>query len=110
MRVLRFFFRNWLLKIGAVVLAVLLYGAMVFLQSSQQWPGTIAIEIRNQPTTAYLIEPNPMDEVSKIKYIAPPDVQVSQSSFHAAIILGTTKASGSGPRRFPFPVPVAPKP
>ena len=58
MRVLRFFFRNWLLKIGAVVLAVLLYGAMVFLQSSQQWPGSIAIEIRNQPTTAFLIEPN----------------------------------------------------
>jgi YbbR domain-containing protein len=94
-KVLRFVFRNWLLKIGAVVLAVLLYGAMVFLQSSQQWPGSIAIEIRNQPTTAFLIEPNPMDEVRGIRYIAPPDVQVSQSSFHAAIDLTTAKISDS---------------
>jgi YbbR domain-containing protein len=94
-RVLRFIFRNWLLKIGAVLLAVLLYGAMVFLQSSQQWPGTIAIDILHQPTNAFLLEPNPMKEVSKIRYIAPADVQVSQSSFHASIDLSKAKVSDS---------------
>jgi YbbR domain-containing protein len=82
-RVLRFIFRNWLLKIGAVLLAVILYGAMVFLQATQQWPGTIAIEIVNQPTTAVLVDPQSIPPVADIRYIAAPDVPVSQSSFRA---------------------------
>jgi len=91
MRVLRFIVRNWPLKIGAVLLAVILYVAMVALQTTQQWPGTIAIDAVNQPANSYLIGPIP--QVGSIRYIAPPDVPISQSSFHAIIDLGNAKVS-----------------
>ena len=83
MRVLRFILRNLPLKIGAVLLAVILYVAMVALQTTQQWPGTIAIEMVNQSVDASLVDPQSIPPVSDIRYIAPPDVPVSQSSFRA---------------------------
>jgi YbbR domain-containing protein len=92
-RVLRFFFRNWLLKIGAVLVAVLLYGAMVFLQSSQQWPGTVAIELLKQPANATLLDANKLPQVGSIRYIAAPDVPISQSTFRATADLSTAKVS-----------------
>ena len=44
MRVLRFIVRNWPLKIGAILLASLLYVGMVALQTNTTWPGTIAVD------------------------------------------------------------------
>ena len=93
MRVVRFFLGNLPLKIGAVLLAVILYVAMVALQSTQQWPGTIAIEMVNQPTTASLVDPQSIPPVSDIKYIAPADVPVSQSLFRATVDLANVKPS-----------------
>jgi YbbR domain-containing protein len=93
MRVVRFFLGNLPLKIGAVLLAVILYVAMVALQSTQQWPGTIAIEMVNQPTTASLVDPQSIPPVSDIKYIAPADVPVSQSLFRATVDLASVKPS-----------------
>lgn len=93
MRVLRFIVRNWPLKIGAVLLAVTLYGAMVVLQGTQVWPGKVAIQPVNQPTTGYLLGALP--EVSDIRYIASPDVPISQSSFVATIDLAGVKVSES---------------
>ncbi len=93
MRVLRFIVRNWPLKIGAIVLACTLYGAMIVLQTTQQWPGAIAIDVLNQPTTAYLLEPNPMPQVINIRYLAAPDVPISQSSFRATVDLSSAKVS-----------------
>jgi YbbR domain-containing protein len=92
-RVLRFIVHNWPLKIGAVLLAVTLYGAMVVLQGTQVWPGKVAIQPVNQPTTGYLLGTLP--EVSDIRYIASPDVPVSQSSFVATIDLAGVKVSES---------------
>ena len=91
MRVLRFIVRNWPLKIGAVLLAVTLYGAMVVLQGTQVWPGKVAIQPVNQPATGYLLGTLP--EVSDIRYIASPDVPISQSSFVATIDLASVKVS-----------------
>jgi YbbR domain-containing protein len=95
MRVVRFIVRNWPLKIGAVLLAAILYTAMVVLQSTSAWPGAIAIDPVNQPTTGYLVRPNPMPTVTGIRYIAPPDVPISQSSFRATMDLSTVKPSES---------------
>ncbi|HEX7612339.1 MAG TPA: CdaR family protein, partial [Candidatus Limnocylindrales bacterium] len=95
MRVLRFIVRNWPLKIGAVLLAAILYTAMVVLQSTSAWPGAIAIDPVNQPTTGYLVRPNPMPMVTGIRYIAPSDVPISQSSFRATMDLSTVKPSES---------------
>ncbi|MFI5259986.1 MAG: YbbR-like domain-containing protein [Candidatus Limnocylindrales bacterium] len=93
MRVLRFIVRNWALKIGAVVLAVILYVAMVALQTTQQWPGQIAIEVVNQPTNSYMTSTLP--QVDNIKYIAAGDVPISQSSFRATVDLTDAKVSDS---------------
>ena len=99
MRVVRFIVRNWPLKIGAVLLAAILYTTMVVLQSTSAWPGAIAIDPVNQPTTGYLVRPNPMPTVTGIRYIAPPDVPISQSSFRATVDLSTVKPSESDTSR-----------
>src|ERR1035437_8553985 len=97
MRVLRFIVHNGPLKVGAVLLAVILYGAMVVLQTTQQWPGTVAIDPVNQPANAYLLDATTLPQVRGIKYIAGPDVPISQSSFHATVDLSNAKVSESEP-------------
>ncbi len=87
MTVLRFFTRNLALKLGAVGLAVILYVAMVSIQSTQQWPGQVPIEPLNQPTDSYLLKPDPWPKVGSIRFIAPADIPVSQSSFRATVNL-----------------------
>jgi YbbR domain-containing protein len=91
--VLRFIVHNWPLKIGAVLVAVILYGAMVVLQTTQQWPGTIAIDPVNGPTNGFLLDSATLPQVHGIKYIAAPDVPISQSSFQATIDLSNAKVS-----------------
>ena len=93
MRVLNFIVRNWPLKIGAVLLAVTLYGAMVVLQTTQQFPGTVAIEVLHQPVDSSLIDPKLMPEVSRIRYLAAADVPISQASFSASIDLSNATVS-----------------
>ena len=95
MRVLRFIVRNWPLKIGAVMLAAILYGAMVVLQSTAAWPGSVAIVLPNQPADSYLIDAKLIPAVDGIRYFAPPDVPVSQSSFRATADLSGAKVSES---------------
>jgi YbbR domain-containing protein len=94
-RVLRFIVRNWPLKIGAVMLAAILYGAMVVLQNTGAWPGSVAIELTNQPADGYLIDAKSIPAVDGIRYFAPPDVPVSQSSFRATADLSGVKPSES---------------
>jgi YbbR domain-containing protein len=93
--VLRFIVRNWPLKIGAVLLAAILYGAMIVLQSTTSWPGSVAIELTNQPPDGYLLDAKLIPAVDGIRYIAPPDVPVSQSSFRATADLSGIKPSES---------------
>ena len=85
MRVVRFIIRNWPLKVGAVLLAAILYTAMVVLQNTAAWPGSVAIDLVNQPSGSYLMDAKLIPAVSGIRYIAPPDVPVSQSSFLSLI-------------------------
>jgi YbbR domain-containing protein len=98
MRVLRFIVRNWPLKIGAVLLAVILYVGMVALQTSQVWPGTIPIDLVNYPADSVLMKPdlslaNSLPTVSSIRYIAAPDVAVTRDSFRATVDLTNAKVS-----------------
>jgi YbbR domain-containing protein len=95
MTVVRFFTRNWALKLGAVGLAVILYVAMVSIQSTQQWPGQVPIEPLNQPTDSYLLKPDPWPKVGSIRFIAPADIPVSQSSFRATVDLTNVRV-GAG--------------
>lgn len=95
MRVLRFIVRNWPLKIGAVMLAAILYTAMVVLQNTAAWPGSVAIDLVNQPPDSYLMDAKLIPAVNGIRYVAPPDVPVSQSSFRATADLTAAKVSES---------------
>lgn len=95
MRVVRFIVRNWPLKVGAVLLAAILYTAMVVLQNTAAWPGSVAIELTNQPADGYLLDAKLIPAVDGIRYIAPPDVSVSQSTFRATADLSGVKPSES---------------
>ena len=95
MTLIRFLFRNWALKGGALLLAIILFVAMVALQSTQVWPGEVSIESVNQPANSFLIEPKTMPTVGSIRYIAPADVRISSSSFRATIDLKDAKVSSS---------------
>jgi len=95
MTLIRFLFRNWALKGGAMLLAILLFVAMVAFQSTQVWPGEVSIEPVNQSPTAFLIQPHPMPTVGSIRYIAPADVRISSTSFRATIDLKDVSVSSS---------------
>jgi YbbR domain-containing protein len=91
--VVRFIVRNWPLKIGAVVVASILYVGLVVLQTTTQWPGTVAVDAVNPPQNAYLVQPDPMPQVGSIRYIAPSDLPISQASFRASIDLANVAIS-----------------
>jgi YbbR domain-containing protein len=93
MALLRFVFRNWALKLSAVVLAIVLFVGMVALQNAQAWAGEVPIVPVNQPTTASLIGTLP--NVTKIRFIASPDVPITQASFRATIDLSGVTVSDS---------------
>jgi YbbR domain-containing protein len=93
MALLRFVFRNWALKLSAVALAVVLFVGMVALQNAQAWSGEVPIVPVNQPTTASLIGILP--NVTKIHFIAAPDVPITQASFRATIDLAGVTVSDS---------------
>lgn len=95
MSIVRFIFRNWALKIGALLLAIILYVGMVALQSTQVWPGSVAIQGVHQPANSFLIKPGTMPTVGNIRYIAPGDVRVTKENFSATIDLKDAKVDAS---------------
>jgi len=92
-RIIRFIFGNWALKGGALLLAGILYVGMIALQSTQQWPGKVAIQGVNQPANSFLVKPDTMPTVGSIRYIAPGDVRVAAESFSATIDLKDVKVA-----------------
>jgi YbbR domain-containing protein len=85
--ILGFVFHNWALKVGALLLAVILYVGMVALQSTQLFTGEVQIQPLDQPPTAVLLKPAPLPSVTNIRYIAAADVPISADSFGASIDL-----------------------
>jgi len=92
-RVLRFLLRNWPLKLGAVLLATVLYSGLVLSQNLRSFNGDVPIEaLRQPPGTALLTELPP---VTQIRYRAPLDVGfVSPDSFSATVNLAGVAPSG----------------
>jgi YbbR domain-containing protein len=89
---------NWPLKIGAVVLATLLYSSLVLSQNARVWPGRVTIEAVNQPASAFLLES--LGDVSAIRFYAPADVatRVTNADFRAVVDLaGVVPVSGGAP-------------
>jgi YbbR domain-containing protein len=85
-RIVRFFVRNWPLKLAAVILATVLYGLLVVSQNQRSLNVNVPIVAMNQP--AGLVLRSNLDSVTQVKYFAPQDTSsLDSSSFRATIDL-----------------------
>lgn len=102
-RALAFLVRNWPLKVGAIVLASVLYGGLVLGQNARVWPVQVPIQVLQQPTGTYDL--TGAQYVTSIRLYASPDVasQLSSSDFTATIDLADVAAQPGGA---PIVVPV----
>lgn len=100
-RALRVFVHNWPLKLAAIGLATLLYGGLVFSQSTRTFPTIIAVEIVGQPADSFML--TVIDPVTEIVYFSASDVQPIASDFRARIDISNV-VPGSGPQRVPIQV------
>lgn len=93
-RVTDLLFRNWPLKLGAILLATVLYSGLVLGQNVRNWTGTLPVDAIRPPAGATLIAD--LDPVTLIRYRAPLDVGVlSPDSFRATVDLSLVDASAS---------------
>jgi len=95
-RLLDFFLRNWLLKLGAVALATILYGGLVLSESTLTWRGQVPIDVVDPPQDA-AVGTVPV-QASDIRYRAPLDVagRLTNGSFVAFVDLsGIRPQAGS---------------
>lgn len=93
---------NWPLKLAAVGLATLLYGGLVFSQSTRTLSDVvIPIEPRGEPSDSFLL--TSIDPVTEIRYFAPSGTRPLSSDFEASIDLSGIQP-GSGPHRVPVHV------
>lgn len=96
-----FLLRNWPLKLGAVLLASVLYSGLVLSQNVRTFSGPVQIEaLRQPPGVARLTE---LPAVTEIRYRAPLDVIVSPASFSATADLSRAEPRAGGE---PVTVPV----
>ena len=88
---------NWPLKLGAVGLATLLYGVLVFSQSTRTLNDlAIPIDVTGVPDNSFLL--TSIDPVTEIRYFAPSGTRPLSSDFEASIDLSGVQP-GSGPHR-----------
>ncbi|MEK6721159.1 MAG: CdaR family protein [Chloroflexota bacterium] len=85
-RAARFLVHNWPLKLGAVILATLLYSGLVLSENTRTFTGSVPIEEVNQPSSVILLTNLP--DVVRIRYFAPNDgIRLDSSSFRATVDL-----------------------
>lgn len=95
-RALAFLLRNWPLKLGALLLATVLYGGLVLSQNVRVWTGVLIVDVFRQPAGAVLL--SDLDPVRQVRYRAPLDIGVvSPDSFRASVDLSRVEAQAGGP-------------
>ena len=102
-RIVAFLFRNWPLKLAALVLATMLYAGLVLSQSVQELAGGVTIDPVNIPEDASLIANLP--QVSQIRYVSAGDAgaRASADSFQASVDLADVDPE-AGPSYVPIDV------
>jgi YbbR domain-containing protein len=101
-RVRAFLVRNWPLRLGAILLATVLYTGLVLGQNVRTWTGSIPVDALRPPANATVISEIP--PVTTVRYRAALDVGVlSPNSFNASVDLSRVDAQPGGP---PVTVPV----
>ncbi len=98
-----FLLRNWPLKLGAAVLATVLYGGVVLSETTRTWSPQVPIEIINPPRDAAVL--TALRPVTRIEYRAPIDVasRLTSGSFRAFVDLSGVRPEVGGE---PVSVPV----
>ncbi|MFM2105136.1 MAG: hypothetical protein RL338_168 [Chloroflexota bacterium] len=88
---------DWPLKLGAVVLAAILYVGLVLSADAQVWRGRIPVVPLGQPANAVLLGTIP--DVTSIRFLAPAEVasRLTTASFSATIDLGGAEPSSLEP-------------
>ncbi len=107
-RFVGFVVHNWPLKLGAVVLATLLYAGLVLSQNAQVWVGRVPIVPVNQSPSVFIL--GSLGEVRDIRLFAPRDAfdRLSSASFSAFVDLaGVEPQPGSSFVTVPVQVRVA---
>ena len=96
-RFIGFVVHNWPLKLGAVVLATLLYAGLVLSQNAQVWAGRVPIVPLNQSPSVFIL--GSLGEVRNIRYFAPREVadRLSTESFSAFVDLSDVSAQHDSP-------------
>ena len=95
-RALQFLLHNWPLKLGAILLATVLYSGLVLGQNVRTWTGSVPVDAIRPPVGATLL--NSLEPVHEIRYRAPLDVGVlSPDSFRATVDLSRVEARAGGP-------------
>ena len=101
-RGLSFVLRNWPLKLGAILLATVLYSGLVLAQNVRTWTGQVPVDFIRPPTGATLI--SQLEPITSVRYRAPLDVGVlGPDSFRATVDLSRVEVQPGGP---PVSVPV----
>jgi YbbR domain-containing protein len=93
-RLVRVLVYNWPLKLGAIVLASLLYGGLVLSQSARTYRNPVPIEPVNAAADLYIV--SDLGAVSSIQYIVPEGLglRIDSSTFHAAVDFSGVDPSG----------------
>ena len=101
-RIVALLIHNWPLKLAAIGLATLLYGGLVFSQSTRTLSDVvIPIDTIGQPEDSFLL--TVIDPVTEIRYFAPSGTRPLSSDFEASIDLSGIQP-GSGAHRVPVRV------
>lgn len=88
--------RNWPLRLGAIVLATLLYSGLVLGQNVRTWTGEVPVDVIRPPAGAAVL--SDLDPVTLIRFRAPLDVGVlSPDKFRASVDLSRVEAQPGGP-------------
>lgn len=90
---LRGLVRNWPLKLGAIVLATLLYGGLVLSEQSRVFEGSVPIDALDQSADVVLL--SDLGVVRRIRYFASADldIRLDAASFRATVDLGDVDPS-----------------
>lgn len=92
-----FVFRNWPLKLAAILLASLLYAGLIVSASAETFQGRIPIQLLNQPQDTFVL--GNVDDVTSVRYLAigADRPQITSSSFTVTVDLASVVAVPGAP-------------
>ncbi|HYO45056.1 MAG TPA: CdaR family protein [Candidatus Limnocylindrales bacterium] len=100
-----FVFRNWPLKLAAILLATLLYAGLIVSASAETFQGRIPIQLLNQPQETFVL--GDIEDVTSVRYLAigTDRPQITSASFTVSVDLAAAVAVPGAPS-VSFPIDV----